>query len=314
MLLPLPERIKNKFKAPVKEQLKCWVDDLRQWQVGDNDLAVSGHEFLSLCTVTATPMPVDSVSAWLQPFFRSHIVRSNDSLCRFTCHENHRPHPQWSPSSSKPSLRLTHGKCQILIGCQQETDRRICNTTVSPKAAWQNTEGPPAAASCCQIYLITIVYYCLQLSTKPINCLHCPWSRFDGESSSPDVLSQSPTSFWGSTWHWLYLTLNATRLLVKGWVQNFWTVQSFVGEISFPSEIPTSCKKFKLNSEPITTTFSVKFWIYWLWNLWSQDSLPAPSHESSWRHPARTYLKALMPEIQSCFKNKSTESEINNMQ
>jgi hypothetical protein len=38
-------------------------------KVGDNDLAVSGHEFLNLCTVTATPMPVDSVSAWLRPFF-----------------------------------------------------------------------------------------------------------------------------------------------------------------------------------------------------------------------------------------------------
>lgn len=36
-------------------------------KVGDNDLA--GHEFLNLCTVTATPIPVDSVSAWLQPFF-----------------------------------------------------------------------------------------------------------------------------------------------------------------------------------------------------------------------------------------------------
>ena len=166
----------------------------------------------------------DSNSSWqclcmAAAFFRSHIVRSNDSLCRFTCHENHRSCPQWSPSSSKPSLGLTHGKRQILIGCQlpcqalihnlqrnQETDRRICNTTVSPKAAWQNTEGPPAAASCCQIYLITIVYYCLQLSTKPFNCLllslvTCCWGVFVARRA----LTKSLTSFWGSTWHWLWM-------------------------------------------------------------------------------------------------------------
>lgn len=166
----------------------------------------------------------DSNSSWqclcmAAAFFRSHIVRSNDSLCRFTCHENHRSCPQWSPSSSKPSLGLTHGKCQILIGCQlpcqalihnlqrnQETDRRICNTTVSPKAAWQNTEGPPAAASCCQIYLITIVYYCLQLSTKPFNCLLLSLVTFCwGVFVARRALTKSLTSFWGSTWHWLWM-------------------------------------------------------------------------------------------------------------
>ena len=125
MLLPLPERIKNKFQSTSQraaQMLSWWLASMtgrRQWSGSvrtwilklmhrDSD---SNASWQCLCMAAA--------------FFRSHIVRSNDSLCRFTCHENHRPHPQWSPSSSKPSLRLTHGKCQILIGCQQETDRRI---------------------------------------------------------------------------------------------------------------------------------------------------------------------------------------------
>lgn len=218
MLLPLPERIKKKFQSTSQgeaQMLSWWLASMTK--VGDNDLA--RHEFLNLCTVTATPIPVDSVSAWLQPFFRSHIVRSNDSLCRFTCHENHRSRPQWSPSSSKPSLGLTHGKCQILIGCQlpcqalihnlqrnQETDRRTCNTTVSQRQHGRIQKVLLQQQVAVKSIWSTIVYYCLQLCTKPFNCLLLSLVTFCwGVFVARRALTKSLTSFWGSTWHWLWM-------------------------------------------------------------------------------------------------------------
>ena len=219
---------KTSSKAPVKEQLKCWVDDLRQWQVGDNDLAVSGHEFLSLCTVTATPMPVDSVSAWLQPFFvhtscAPMTVFAVSRVMKIIAHTHNEALQVQNPAFV---WRMGNVKFWLAANCFAKHWYTTYNATKRQTGGYVTPLSPQRQHGRIQKVLLqqqvavksiwsllsTTVYNFL---LSPSTVYYCPWSRFDGESSSPDVLSQSPTSFWGSTWHWLYLTLNATRLLVK---------------------------------------------------------------------------------------------------